>query len=70
MWAATTYAQRLVVLQDGQILLDGLTRVVLAQEEVLARARLQPPEVVRLSRRLGFLALSPREFREKVRRNR
>ena len=69
MWAATTYAQRLVVLQDGQILLDGPTRVILAQEEVLARARLQPPEVVRLSRRLGFLALSPREFREKVRHN-
>ena len=70
MWAATTYAQRLVVLQDGQILLDGPTREVLAQEEVLARARLQPPEVVRLSRRLGFLALSPREFREKVTHNR
>ncbi|MFI5332458.1 MAG: ABC transporter ATP-binding protein, partial [Desulfobaccales bacterium] len=42
MWAAATYAQRLVVLKDGQALLDGPTREVLAQEEVLSEARLRP----------------------------
>ena len=40
MWAAATYAQRLVVLKDGQVLLDGPTREVLAQEEILSQARL------------------------------
>ena len=63
MWAAATYARRLVVLKDGQVLLDGPTREVLAQEEILAEARLRPPAVVRLSRRLGFLALTPNEFK-------
>jgi energy-coupling factor transport system ATP-binding protein len=66
MWAAAHYAQRLVVLKDGKIVLDGPTREVLAQEEILSGARLRPPAVVRLSRRLGFSALTPREFRERV----
>ncbi|MFZ0053083.1 MAG: energy-coupling factor ABC transporter ATP-binding protein, partial [Desulfobaccales bacterium] len=63
MWAAASYARRLVVLKDGRVILDGPTREVLAQEEILFRARLRPPAVVRLSRRLGFLALSNEEFR-------
>jgi energy-coupling factor transporter ATP-binding protein EcfA2 len=62
MWAAATYARRLVVLEEGRVVLDGPTREVLAQEETLARANLVPPAVVRLSRRLGFLALTPGEF--------
>ena len=66
MWAAATYARRLVVLQDGQVLLDGPTREVLAQEEILSKARLRPPAVVRLSRSLGFLALTAEEFRERI----
>lgn len=66
MWAAAAYAQRLVVLRGGQVLLDGPTREVLAQEEILSGARLRPPAVVRLSRRLGFMALNAREFREMV----
>ncbi len=66
MWAATTYAQRLVVLRDGRALLDGPTREVLAREEILSEARLRPPAVVRLSRRLGFMALTAKEFRERT----
>ena len=66
MWAAATFARRLVVLQDGQVVLDGPTREVLAQEEILSEARLRPPAVVQLSRRLGFLSLTPQEFRERV----
>ncbi len=62
MWAAAHYARRLVVLQDGRVVLDGPTREVLAREEALARARLTPPAVVQLSRRLGFLALTAEEF--------
>jgi len=67
MWAAATYARRLVVLLDGRVLLDGPTRQVLAQAELLTQARLVPPAVVQLSRALGFTALTPAEFRERVR---
>jgi energy-coupling factor transporter ATP-binding protein EcfA2 len=68
MWAAATYARRLVVLSNGQIILDGPTREVLAREDVLAAARLTPPAVVQLSRRLGFDALTPEEFRAAISR--
>ena len=66
MWAAATYARRLVVLLDGRVLLDGPARQVLAEGALLARARLVPPAVVQLSRALGFMALTPAEFRHRV----
>jgi energy-coupling factor transport system ATP-binding protein len=65
MWAAATYARRLVVLLDGRVLLDGPTLEVLAAGELLAQARLVPPAVVQLSRALGFMALTPAEFRHR-----
>ena len=67
MWAAATYARRLVVLLDGQVLLDGPTRQVLAADAV-GQARLVPPAVVKLSQALGFTALTPAEFRDRRRR--
>jgi energy-coupling factor transport system ATP-binding protein len=66
MWAAATYARRLVVLLEGRVLLDGPARQVLAAGELLAQARLVPPAVVQLSRALGFMALTPAEFRHGV----
>ncbi len=63
MWAAATYARRLVVLLNGRVLLDGPTRQVLAAADMVAQARLVPPAVVQLSQALGFLALTPAEFR-------
>ena len=66
MWAAATYARRLVVLLEGKVLLDGPTRQVLAEAECLAQAHLVPPAVVQLSRALGFMALTPAEFRHGV----
>ncbi len=66
MWAAANYAHRLVVLKAGQKMLDGPTREVLAQEDILYACRLAPPPVVQLSRRLGFTALTAQEFREKI----
>ena len=64
MWAAATYARRLVVLLDGRVLLDGPARQVLAEAALLAQARLVDPPVVQLSRALGFMALTPAEFRD------
>jgi energy-coupling factor transporter ATP-binding protein EcfA2 len=66
MWAAATYARRLVVLLDGRVLLDGSPRQVLAETELLTRARLVSPMVVQLSRSLGFMALTPAEFQDWV----
>lgn len=66
MWAAATFARRIIVLQDGRVVLDGPTRAVLAQEEALAACRLKPPALVRLSHRLGFLALTAEEFKENI----
>jgi len=66
MWAAAHYAHRLVVLNAGQKILDGPTREVLAQEEILRSCRLKPPAVTQLSLRLGFMALTVEEFREKI----
>ena len=64
MWAAATYARRLILLKDGRVILDGPTRQVLAQEEILAQCHLEAPAIMQLSRRLGFTALTPEEFRE------
>jgi energy-coupling factor transporter ATP-binding protein EcfA2 len=65
MWAAATYARRLVVLLDGRVHLDGPPREVLADAPRLAEARLVAPAVVQLSRALGFMALTPAEFRDR-----
>ncbi|MGQ9689455.1 MAG: ABC transporter ATP-binding protein [Desulfobaccales bacterium] len=62
MWAASRYARRLIVVREGRVVLDGPTREVLAQEDVLAACRLRSPALLRLSRRLGFAALTPEEF--------
>ena len=66
MWAAATYARRLVVLLDGRVVLDGPSRQVLADAAGLAQARLEAPMVMQLSRALGFTALTPAEFRERL----
>jgi len=41
-------------MSQGQILLDGKANDVLGQEEVLARTYVDPPQLTRLGKRLGF----------------
>lgn len=53
MWVAAEYAERVVVMKDGQILLDAPTRAAFAQEETLAQAALRPPPLLRLGNWLG-----------------
>ena len=62
MWAATDYAARTIVLQNGAITLDGDTRYVFTREDVLASARLRPPPIVQLSNRLGAGSLTTGEL--------
>jgi energy-coupling factor transport system ATP-binding protein len=66
MWAASRYARRLIVLRAGRVVLDGPTREVFAEEDRLAACGLRSPEVVQLSRGLGFLALTPEEFQRHI----
>ena len=46
--------QRVVVMAQGQILADGTKEEVFAQEEVLARARIDQPYLTKLCRKLGY----------------
>lgn len=61
MWVAAQYAHRIVVMNNGRIIADGPTREVFAREDVLSKAFLKPPPIVRLSNRLGRTLLSVEE---------
>ncbi len=58
MDVAAEYADRVVVMKGGAILLEGPTRDVFAREEKLREASLRPPPVVQLSNWLGTQALT------------
>ena len=47
------YAQRVVALAKGTVLLDGSTREVFAQPELLAQTFVKPPQITRLAQSLG-----------------
>ena len=66
MWVATEYAERTIVLKEGAIILDGPTRKVFAEEQVLARASLSPPPLVQLSNRLGLQGLTLEQIVQEI----
>jgi energy-coupling factor transport system ATP-binding protein len=45
---------RVVALSQGKVLLDGYANDVLGQEEILATTYVDPPQLTRLGKRLGF----------------
>ena len=47
------YAQRVVVLSNGGVLMDGSTRDVFAKPELLKRTFVKPPQITRLAQALG-----------------
>lgn len=53
------YVPRTVVLGSGEVLADGPTATVLADEALLAAAYLRPPPAARLARALGLHAITP-----------
>jgi energy-coupling factor transport system ATP-binding protein len=65
---AAEWANRVLVLDDGQVVADGPPREVFAATDVLARANLEPPQIVRLSRDLGMspVALTSDELVERL----
>lgn len=46
--------ERVIAMSEGKILLDGKTNDVLGQEEILASTYVDPPQLTRLGKRLGF----------------
>jgi energy-coupling factor transport system ATP-binding protein len=48
--------ERVIALSQGKILLDGKANEVLGQEEILATTFVDPPQLTRLGKRLGFQA--------------
>jgi len=56
--------ERVVVMDQGQVLLDGTPQEVFSQEEVLQRTSIYPPQLTRLARRLGIkhVVCTPEEF--------
>lgn len=46
--------ERVIALSQGRVLLDGRANEVLGQEEVLAATYVDPPQLTRLGKRLGF----------------
>lgn len=68
MWVVAEYAHRTVVVKDGRIWMDGPTRSILAREAELTAASLKPPQLVRISNRLGGTLLSLAECRQAIRK--
>jgi energy-coupling factor transport system ATP-binding protein len=62
MWVVAEYAHKVFVIKDGRILLDGTTREIFAQEEILKASYLRPPHFVQFSNQLGKTFLSPDEM--------
>ncbi|MEO8355913.1 MAG: ABC transporter ATP-binding protein [Chloroflexota bacterium] len=46
--------ERVIALSQGKVLLDGKANDVLGQEEILATTYVDPPQLTRLGKRLGF----------------
>ena len=66
MWIAAEYAERILIMKDGAILLDGPTRAAFADETTLAGASLSPPSLVRLSNWMGTRALTVGEMVKEI----
>ncbi len=46
--------ERVIALSQGKILLDGPAQQVLGEEDILATTYVEPPQLTRLGKRLGF----------------
>lgn len=46
--------ERVIAMSQGKVLLDGRANAVLGQDEILATTYVDPPQLTRLGKRLGF----------------
>jgi energy-coupling factor transport system ATP-binding protein len=52
------YAQRVVVLAKGQVLMDDSTREVFSEPQLLERTFVKPPQITRMAQALGDFGIS------------
>jgi energy-coupling factor transport system ATP-binding protein len=50
---AAAYADHIVVMHEGTVLLDGTPREVFAQSDILAKSYIAPPQITQLGQRLA-----------------
>ncbi len=62
MWVVAEYAKRAFVMKNGEIILQGSTREIFSQGDILRESFLRPPHFVELSHRLGYTFLTPEEM--------
>jgi energy-coupling factor transport system ATP-binding protein len=62
IWIAARYAHRIVLMSEGKVVADGPAREVFSREDLLARADIIAPQIVRFSNALGTTILSVDEF--------
>lgn len=61
-WVAVEYAERALLMADGQLLWDGPMRELCAQPELCARAAFRPPDITFIGSHLGATPLSVDEL--------
>ncbi len=62
LWIVSHYAHRVIVMREGKIIRDGITREILSDRDGLRKASLKQPQMVAFGRELGdFAFLSPEE---------
>jgi energy-coupling factor transport system ATP-binding protein len=64
MWIAAEYAQRVVIMDKGQIVMDGAARDIFDRQDKLRECQLVLPPVTLLSQQLGKTVLSVAEFKK------
>jgi energy-coupling factor transport system ATP-binding protein len=65
-WVVAEYAERGLLMKNGQVLFDGPLRRLFEQEDLLTTARFCPPDVTRLGRHFGLTPLSVDELVEQL----
>jgi energy-coupling factor transport system ATP-binding protein len=68
MWLVAEHAHRVIVMHEGKVILDAPTRAAFSQPETLRQAAIIPPQIVRLSQRLGATVLTLAELVEALER--
>lgn len=63
LYVVASYSNRVVVMDGGEIILDGTTREVFQKEDVLAKAHIKISSLTSLGNKLGYTLLSVSEFK-------